>query len=109
MTLTIFRCGECGRGAFPEPLLCSRCGSDGFVTASVDRGVVEHTTRVVNPHHAVLATLLVAPEVRVVAALRNGAFAPGETVQVTSDPDVDGRVAYVPASSGSEVQEEERT
>jgi len=39
--VVIWRCAKCGLGAFPEPLLCSRCHGHAFATDTVREGVVE--------------------------------------------------------------------
>ena len=37
----IWRCAKCGLGAFPQPLLCSRCHGHEFKSDWVREGVVE--------------------------------------------------------------------
>ena len=39
--VTIWRCGGCKAGFFPEPLLCPRCHGHSFATDQVSEGVVE--------------------------------------------------------------------
>jgi uncharacterized OB-fold protein len=42
--VTIWRCVQCGLGAFPQPLLCARCHNPEFTADRVDDAVVEEVS-----------------------------------------------------------------
>jgi uncharacterized OB-fold protein len=42
--ITIWRCANCGRTYFPEPLLCPRCHGAKFDTGRVHKAVIEEVS-----------------------------------------------------------------
>ena len=84
--VVVAQCADCGRLAFPAPLVCHRCGSASWHSSRIDTGVVEEIAPV---RHAVggAAGSVTVASVRleggpVVVARVVGAVEPGRPVRV---------------------------
>lgn len=100
MSVVVQACGSCAARWFPDRLLCPACGGSDLVPEAEEQGVVEETSTL--PDGAVIATVRLAHDVRVIARLL-GDGSTGATVWVTHDPhDARRPMAHVPTPSTDE-------